>query len=125
MKIKAFSDVCLWSENPKELAKFYRDILNLPFDAELTLPNDTGTQFKIGDIYFFVGYHDKIHGPAKDPYRIMVGFDIESVQEAYEELAPKGVKFIQKPTASPDKTFYVTTFLDPEGNILQFYSKRP
>lgn len=125
MQIKAFSDVCLWSENPKKLAEFYRNILNLPFDAELTLPNDTGTQFKIGEVYFFVGYHDKVHGPAKDPYRIMIGFDVESVQEAYEELAPKGVKFIQKPTISPDKTFYVTTFLDPEGNTLQFYSKKP
>lgn len=125
MKIQAFSSVCLWSENPKELANFYRDTLNLPFDKELTLPDDTGTQFKIGEVYFFVGYHDKIHGKATDPYRIMVGFDVDSVQETYDELAPKGVEFIQKPSPSPDKTFYVATAFDPEGNIIQFYSNNP
>ncbi len=122
MQIKALSSVCLWSENPKKLAEFYLHTLNLPFDKELTLPDDTGTQFKIGETYFFVGYHDKIKGSAKDPYRIMIGFDVDSVQVAYDELAPKGVEFIQKPSLSPDKTFYVATALDPEGNIIQFYS---
>lgn len=125
MKIISLSSVCLWSEDPKRLVDFYRDILNLPFDKELALPDDTGTQFKIGDVFFFVGFHDQIHGPAKDPYRVMVGFDVDSVQEAYNELSPKGVEFIQKPSPSPDKTFYVATALDPEGNIIQFYSDKP
>ena len=125
MKIKALASVCLWSETPKKLAKFYQETLKLPFDKELTLPDDTGTQFKIGEAYFFVGLHDKIHGKAKDPYRIMIGFTVESVQKTYDELSPKGVKFIQKPSLSPDKTFYVATAFDPEENIIQFYSDNP
>ncbi len=125
MEVKSLNAICVWSENPKELAKFYSDVLNLPFDKELNLPNDTGIQFKIGETYFFVGLHDKIQGKAKDPYRIMIGFTVDSVQKTYDEISPKGVEFIQKPTPSPDKTFYVSTALDPEGNIIQFYSNKP
>lgn len=121
MKIKALSSVCLWSKNPFELAKFYRDILGLPFDKEMNLPDDKGIQFKIGEVYFFVGYHDKVFGKNKDPYRVMVGFDVDSVKKTYEELTQKGVEFIQPATVSPDGTFMVATAYDPEGNIIQFY----
>ena len=125
MKILSFDSICVWSENPKKLAKFYSEVLELPFDKELTYENDRGIQYKIGDFYFFVGYHDKITGNAKDPYRIMIGFDVNSVSETYEELTKKGVQFIQKPITSPSGTFYVATALDPEGNIIQFYSDKP
>jgi len=124
MKITSVSSLCLWSENPKKLAKFYSGVLNLPFDKELTYENDRGIQYKVGDFYFFVGYHDKIKGKSKDPYRMMLGFDVPSVKEAYEELIKKKVKFIQKPIISPSGTFYVATALDPEGNIFQLYSDK-
>ncbi|KKS44016.1 MAG: Protein containing Glyoxalase/bleomycin resistance protein/dioxygenase-like protein [candidate division CPR1 bacterium GW2011_GWA2_42_17] len=104
-----------------ELAKFYRDILGLPFDKELSFSNDKGIQFKIGEVYFFVGYHDKVFGKAKDPYRVMIGFDVDSVKKTCEELTQKGVQFIQPAIVSPDGTFMVATACDPEGNIIQFY----
>lgn len=122
MNIKAVDSICLWSENPEKLAKFYEETLGLKVDEYMNLPNDRGVLFKIGKVYFFVGFHDQIHGKAKDPYRVMIAFTVPSVQVAYEELISKGVEFIQKPEPSPDKTFYVTTAFDPEGNIIQFYS---
>lgn len=125
MKVEALDSVCVWSENPDKLAKFYEEILGLKVDKRLNLPDDKGVQFKVGNTYFFVGYHDKITGKAKDPYRIMVGFAVDSVKQVYDEISPKGVKFILKPSPSPDKTFYVTTALDPEGNIIQFFSDKP
>lgn len=121
MKIETLSSVCLWSEDPKELAKFYQDTLGLPFDKELDFSNDRGIQFKIGDVYFFVGFHDKVFGKAKDPYRVMVGFRVDSVKQTYDELSAKGVEFIQPPAVSPDGTFMISTAYDPEGNIIQFY----
>lgn len=125
MKVEALDSVCVWSKDPDKLAKFYEEILGLKVDKRLNLPDDRGIQFKVGETYFFVGYHDKITGKAKDPYRIMVGFAVDSVKQVYDEISPKGVKFILNPSPSPDKTFYVATALDPEGNIIQFFSDKP
>ncbi len=125
MKVKTLDSVCVWSENPDKLADFYERTIGLPIDKRLNLPKDTGVQFKVGDFYFFVGYHDKIKGKAKDPYRIMVGFGVDSVEETYKELLKKGVEFILKPSPSPDGTFFVATAVDPEGNIIQFFSNEP
>ncbi len=124
MKVISLDSICLYSENPDKLAEFYEKILNLPLDKKLNLPNDRGVQFKVGETFFFVGYHDKIQGKNKDMYRIMMGFTVESVKQVYDEIAPKGVEFIALPQASPDGTFYVSTALDPEGNIIQFYSDK-
>ena len=120
MKIRALDAICIWSADPDKLAKFYEEVLGLEVASRLNLPDDTGVQFKVGNVFLFIGYHDKISGMAKDPYRIMVGFETEHLQPLYEELAAKDVEFIQTPVLSPDKTFYVATALDPEGNIIQF-----
>lgn len=125
MKILNFDSVCIWSENPKKLAKFYGEVLELPYDMELNLPDDTGVQFKIGDVLIWIGFHDKVKGKSQEPFRIMPGFHVESVNKVYEELTKKNVEFIQKPIISPTKDYYVATILDPEGNIIQFYSDNP
>lgn len=122
MNIHNLGSACIWSENPEKLAQFYEKTLGLPVDKQLNLPNDRGVQFKIGNFYLFIGYHDQVKGNTQDPYRIMLGFDVDSVQKVYQELITKKVEFILKPSSSPDKTFYVTTAKDPEGNIIQFFS---
>jgi len=104
---------------------FYEKVIGLPIDSRLNLPNDRGVEFKVGNFYFFVGYHDKIKGKAKDPFRIMVGFTVDSVKSVYNKLSKRKVKFLLKPSLSPDKTFYVATAFDPEGNIIQFFSDKP
>ncbi|KKR34380.1 MAG: Protein containing Glyoxalase/bleomycin resistance protein/dioxygenase-like protein [Candidatus Gottesmanbacteria bacterium GW2011_GWA2_41_12] len=119
--IQKFDGVCLWSENPWKLAKFYEDILGIKVHRELTHPNDKGIEFMINDAYFFIGFHDKIKGNNKDPYRIMVGFHVDSVTKTYEDLKNKGVVFEQPASKSPDGTFMVATAYDPEGNIIQFF----
>lgn len=124
MKILGLDSICLWSENPDKLANFYEKVIGLAVDSRLNFDNDRGVQFKIGETYFFVGYHDKVKGKAKDPYRIMIGFTVDSVKDAYEKLSKAGVEFIAKPFLSADKTFYATTFTDPEGNIIQFFSDK-
>lgn len=52
----------------------------------------------------------------------MPGFVVDSVDKVYEELEPKGVKFILKPSPSPDNTYRAATIEDPEGNLIQFFS---
>ncbi len=127
MQIKALDSVCIWSENPSKLARWYERTLGLKVDRKLNLPDDTGINFMIGKTYFFIGYHDKVKGKSKEPYRIMIGFSVDSVKKTYNELNKKGVKFIRPAERSSDPLdkYYVATAIDPEGNIFQFFSNKP
>ncbi len=124
MLVNKISSVCIWSADYKKLARWYQDVFELEVDSEITLPDDTGVTFMIEGVYFWIGYHDKVKGKNKDKYRIMVGFDVESVAALYKKLIKKGVEFIAKPTLSPTKDYYVATAIDPEDNVIQFFSDK-
>ena len=123
MNIKRFDSVCIWSENPDKLAEFYEKTLGLHVEERINLPDDVGVVFKLGEVLIFIGEHSEVHGKAKDKYRIMPGFWVDSVQEVYDELKVKNVEFIRTPSVSPDGTYYAATILDPEENVLQFFSE--
>lgn len=119
--------ICVWSENYRELADWYRDVLELEVVSELTLPDDTGVTFKVGNspTLFWVGAHDGVRGKNKDKYRFMPGFDVDSVSEMHKKLLSRGVTFILEPTISPTNDYYVATALDPDDNVIQFFSSKP
>ena len=122
MKLKNHDiSVIIWSEHYEKLVDWYKNVLGFTIREELTLPNDTCTGFDFGQTYFSVGRHDKVQGQAKDPYRIMVGFNVDSVNEAYKELEGKPITWIAKPFESPQGGYWCMTIADPEGNILQFF----
>lgn len=54
----------------------------------------------------------------------MVGFNVESISEAYEELKQKNVTWIAQPFESPTGGLWCMTIADPEGNILQFFGNK-
>ena len=116
--------ICLWSGNYEKLAKWYEDVLGFTVQRRLTLPNDTGVDFDFAPTYFYVGKHDKVKGKNKDPYRIMIGFNVENVIKTYEELKKKQVTFIAKPFAGPPGGFWCMTIKDPEGNLIQFFGQK-
>lgn len=123
LKNKVIS-VCLWSGNYKKLAKWYKDIFGLTVREHLTLPDDTGYDFDFQPANFYVGKHDKVKGKNKDPYRMMIGFNVKSVTKTYEYLRKKGVRIIAKPFEGPPGGFWCMTVADPEGNILQFFGDK-
>lgn len=126
MKLLGFDSVCIWSADYKQLATFYRDVLGLEVDKHIDQSGEQGYQFRVGpSSYFFVGHHDQVSGVAKDPFRMMPGFQVDSVQAVYEQLKAKQVKIVAKPHAVPDGSAYVVTIADPEGNIVQFFSVKP
>lgn len=116
--------VAIWSDNYEKLAKWYVDILGVRVRERLTLPNDTGWDLDVGSNFPYIGRHDKVHGKSKDPYRVMVGFHVESIAKTYEILKKKNVRFIAKPFEGPPGGFWCMTIADPEGNILQFYGDK-
>ena len=128
MKLKNKSiSVGIWSEDYKKLATWYQDVLGFTFKQKAELPNDSYISFDFGDNWFWIGRHDKVFGKNKDPYRIMVEWQVESITETFEELKRKNVKIIAEPFQDPDPNGdgnWVLTIADPEGNVLQFFGKK-
>lgn len=117
--------VGIWSDDYINLAKWYQDVLKLPFRKKSDMPEDSFVAFDFGENWFWIGQHDKVTGKSKDPYRIMVEFYVESVKEAFEELRKHNVEFIAEPFPDPlDGDGWCMTFKDPEGNILQMYGNK-
>lgn len=116
--------VGIWSSDYKKLAKWYENVLGFKVRAETNLPNDRCIEFSFGKNYFFIGEHNKVFGRSNDPYRIMVGFDVKSVTEVYNELVKKEVEIVAKPFEAPPGGFWSMTIKDPEGNILQFFGDK-
>lgn len=124
MQLKKIDSIAIWSENWRELADWYKQIFDLEENMTLDLPDDTGTNLVVGDgsVLLWIGYHDQVKGKSKDPFRIMLAFEVDDVFESHDELTPKGVEFIAEPQLSPTKDFYFTTMRDMEGNMINLYS---
>jgi predicted enzyme related to lactoylglutathione lyase len=125
MKLKD-SNLCVgvWTEHYEELIDWYKTVLGFTVKSKTELPDDTCTDFAFGDNYFFIGKHDRVKGKSRDPYRIMIGFNVESVTRAYKELPLEKVTVIAPPFEAPPGGFWCMTIADPEGNILQFFGDK-
>ena len=119
-----YLSVAIWSENHKKLAEWYRDTLGIPIRAYNPVPNDDCYDMDVGDTFFSIGAHDKVHGKSKDPYRMMVGFQIDSVSKLYEELKDKDITWIATPFLAPTGTIWCMTLTDPDGNLIQFFGQK-
>ncbi|KKR31939.1 MAG: hypothetical protein UT63_C0056G0003 [Candidatus Gottesmanbacteria bacterium GW2011_GWC2_39_8] len=119
--------ILIFTENPDELMKFYRDVLELPLDEanSLKLPNDYGYMFTVnGDWKLWIGRHSGIKGASKEPFRHIFNLYVGSVGEWYDKIKSRGAKIVSEPCetpfSTPEKPFWVSTFLDPENNCFQF-----
>ena len=116
---KNISCVLIWSEDYKRLSNWYKDVLGLEAVDEITHPEDTGVEFKVGESCLWIGQHDKVHGENKDPHRHMFNLTVDSVSETFEHLQSKGVEFIASPFKAPTFDKYFATFYDADKNIVQ------
>ena len=116
--------VIIFSPDHEKLSKWYENVLGFKVRNKIDMPHEHFIDFDFGDTFFSIGHHGKLKGNTKDRYRIMVGFDVESVTAAYEEIKDKPVKFIAKPFEAPPGGYWCMTVADPEGNILQFFGNK-
>lgn len=122
--LKSIDCVLIWSQHPEKLTKFYKQVLELKVLQELDHPQDTGYLFELeSGPQLWIGKHSEVKGKNQDPARHMINFLVDSVDKSYRWLKSKGVKFIAKPFAGPTGNGYFATFIDPEGNILQLWSR--
>lgn len=110
---------------------FYRDTLGFPVsilaeDAKFA-EFDTGeTALEIynrGMMAEIVGLDGRVdRGDAAD--RALLTFQVDSVDEAYESLKSKGVKFDVPPTDREAWSARTAHFRDPDGNLLELFQHK-
>lgn len=122
--------ILIFSENPDELMKFYRDTLEMKLEKKLDIPNDYGYMFLVTDkLRLWIAKHSQVKGKSKDSFRHIFNLYVASVEEWYNKIKnhPE-VTIICPPEKTPfyteENPIYVSTFLDPEGNAWQFMGKK-
>lgn len=111
--IRGLQGVFIWTDDLARLVPFYRDTLGLPM--EFATPGFVG--FRLPNGMLGLGLHSEVHGPAGDPYRIMINLIVEDILDTYRRLHDQGVSFIRAPSLEGGAS--IATFRDPDGNILQ------
>ncbi len=107
----------IWTSDINNLLPFYRDIVGLK-------PGVATPDFVLfGDQTspaLALGTHSEVHGRASDPYRHMVGLLTDDIHADAARLKAAGVEFIDDPS-DQGGGFFLATFVDPEGNLIQLY----
>ena len=101
------------SEQPEALREWYADVL------ELTPAAFPGGAFDVGGAQLIFDGHSEVHGKAAEPQRVLINFFVDDLAAERERLLAKGVEFIREPERE-EWGGLITTFLDPDGNYLQF-----
>ena len=114
MKIKRLSGVIIWTDQFTSMVTFYEKELGL--SPHSVKPDFVA--FKWGTTKFSIGQHSEVSGQSKDPYRIMLNFDVSDIVLLCKELTDRGVNFIRKPEREHWGGL-VATINDPDGNIVQ------
>jgi predicted enzyme related to lactoylglutathione lyase len=110
------NNLLIGSENPKALSEFYGKILGKK--PEWTDSHYTG--FDCGGLFITIGPHDKVHGKAKEPERILIGFEVNDVKGEFERIKALGAKVVAEPyDPMGGNDLAIATFEDADGNYFQ------
>jgi predicted enzyme related to lactoylglutathione lyase len=115
-EIVGLAGVLVWTaaERFPAMARFYRDTLGLtPRSSKSDFIN-----FDWHGVRLSVGVHDRVHGAARDPLRVMIHLTVADIHAVHARLARAGVVFTREPERE-DWGGWVATFADPDGNTLQ------
>ncbi len=112
--IHGVAGILIWTDNLAAMTAFYTDVLGLVPRTR----NDHLTSFVWGDFKLNLSVHSDIHGPAREPLRIMVNLLVEDIGAVVRRLEDAGVRFERRPEQEPWRG-WLATFRDPDGNILQ------
>lgn len=122
----------IWSENPDVLIEFYKNVLELELENKTDIPEKNGIAADYGYMFLltengdklWIGKHSEVKGKSKEPVRIMHNLYTNEVQKWFEKVKATGCEILCEPTKTPfyseEMPWYVSTFLDPEGNAWQF-----
>lgn len=113
-----FNSILIGSEQPERLAAFYTKLFGEPGW------NDGGyVGWLIGRGGVTVGPHDQVHGPNKEPGRLIWNIESADVRADFERFKAAGATVVREPynfEQAPDT--WIATFADPDGNYFQLQS---
>ena len=113
------NSLLLFSEAPKKLVDFYRQILA----REPKWQEEGFSGFEIGGCALVIGQHSQVHGQNKNPERIMFNFETNEVKVEFERIKKLGAKVIAEPYhMGDDQDHWIATLADPDGNYFQLMS---
>ena len=114
-----FNSLLLFSEAPKKLVDFYRQVLG----REPKWQEGEYTGFENGACTLVIGPHSKVVGQNKNPERIILNFETGDVKGEFERIKKLGVKVIADPYHMEDnQDFTIATLADSDGNYFQLVS---
>jgi predicted enzyme related to lactoylglutathione lyase len=111
--------VNITSENPERLMKFYTEVVGLPKN-----PNMGDGAVDAGGTTLGFDGHSQIRGATKEPERVLIDFFVDDIATEQKRLEAAGVTFIR----SQGKEYWggiISTFADPDGNLVQLIEYRP
>lgn len=111
------------SEDPQALADFYGKVL----EKEPGWEEGGFHGFDAGGFYIMVGPHDKVHGKAQNPERILFFFETEDVKGEFDRIKGLGGEVVAEPYKPGEEAgdMWLATLADPDGNYFQLASPMP
>lgn len=131
MTIK-LSQVRLLVDNYAACRDFYRDVLSL----EMTLETEGEFYAQFIKEGVFLGLYKRemmaavLGTEGADSARaandtVLIGFEVEDVDQVVEELKAKGVKFVKGPHDQAEWFMRVAHLRDPDGNLIELFHSLP
>ena len=118
-----FAGICIITENVSRLSGFYQKVLQAAAEGD---DNHVTIQTRGGGMAIFSknGMEDMVAGSTKytGNSSSVLMFEVEDVDAEYERLKTMNIEFIMLPTTYPWGS-RALWFKDPDGNIVDFYSK--
>lgn len=120
VKLSTLSYVILYVKDTAKTVPFYRDTLGL----KVRVDEHGWVELETGSVTLALHSDDKLPAKRQGGEPIVV-FNVENIQQAYESLKAKGVKFEKEPQivceADGNKTGKSADFVDPDGNRLSIF----
>ena len=115
--------VMIMVSDMKRSIEFYRDKLGLPLKFE----SPEWTEFQTGATTLAlhgggVKANHPVHGIGKEKFAgsCSIGLNVEDLNQTYQALQGKGVKFIMPPTRQDKEGIKLAVCLDPDGLPVSF-----
>ena len=108
-----FNSIMIGTSQQAALAEFYAKFFGRPADW-----SDGGySGWKVGDGFITIGAHSEVQGKAKEPARILINFECNTVREEFERVKNLGATVVKEPYEMEGG--WIATLADPDGNYLQ------
>lgn len=124
--IKGVESLVLFSENAKNLAKFYEEKIGLKLTLEAEAGEEGeelyGFEFDAGPGLYIMD-HSEVKGKSSESKRIIFNLEVDNIEEMAKQLKEKGVNVVQE-VYHMQSYGLIATFEDIDGNYFQLVQVR-